>query len=89
MISDIVVDICVVVLIFCIYMAIRNHQVYKERQKVHYKIFEQDGNGNYKRDINEIKALLKVRESISTYGGMMWRFWKRPSSFYKEFLEKL
>ena len=89
MISEIILGICIIMLIFSLYMGIRNYFVYKERQKVHDKIFEQDGNGNYKRDHAEVVLLLKEQEEISTYNGMMWRFWKRPSSFYKEFLEKL
>lgn len=74
---------------FCCYMAMRNSWVYKERMKVHHKIFEQYKNGGYKRSYNEIVLLLKERDLISTYNEMVWRFWKRPSSFYKEFLEKL
>lgn len=80
---------CVVMIIFSLYMGFRNHQVYKEVTKVHHKIFEKNDNGNYKRDYYSIIELVNRKEEIATYGKMMRQFWKKPSSFFEEFLEEL
>ena len=74
--------------IFSGYMLIRNQQVFNERMKVHKAIFRRDKNG-FVHSYKEINDLIKEIDSIATYDQMMHRFWKRPSSFYKEFLEKI
>jgi len=66
----------------------RNHQVFKERTKVNARIFEKDDNGEYIWS-DRIFELVSETESIATYDQMMHRFWKKPDSFYKEFLENM
>lgn len=73
---------------FCGYMIIRNEQVFKERRKVHHKIFEKNSKGNYIHSKNII-SLCDEQERIATYDQVMYRIWRRPSSFYKQFLKDL
>lgn len=80
--------ICVIGMTFSIFMLYRNRQVFKERTKLHSKIFEQDENGEYIWS-SKIFELTAEADSIATYSQMMHRFWIAPSTFYKEFLENL
>jgi len=89
MIIDIVLVGCFGGLIFSIYMLIRNQQVFKEVMKVDKKIFKKDEEDNYTRKYDEIINLLNEVDSIATYSKVLLNFWKRPSSFYKDFLERL
>lgn len=66
----------------------RNHQVFRERTKVHSKVFEKDKTGNYIHS-NKIFQLTSEVDSIATYDQMMHQFWKKPNSFYKDFLYRL
>jgi len=68
-------------------MLFRNTLVYKERTNAHKKIFEKE-NGNYIWS-REIPTLIRELDSIATYNQMFRRFWTRPSSYYKEFLQDL
>ena len=76
-------------MLFPLYIMFRNHQVHKEVTKVHKKIFEKDNDGNYKRDYSSITELIKQQKEIATHRKMVIQFWKKPDSFFKEFLEEL
>ena len=66
----------------------RNSQVFRERTNVYAKIFEKDKNDNYIHS-SKIFELTAEADSVATYQQMMHCFWKKPDSFYKEFLENL
>ena len=80
---------CVIMTLFSLYMMFRNYQVHKEVTKVRKKIFEKDDDGNYKRDSSSIIELIKRQKEIATHGKMVIQFWKKPDSFFEEFLEEL
>ena len=88
MINNVVLGVCYVMIAVLVYMFIRNNQVYRERTKCHNAIFKKH-NGRYINNLDETTALLKERETIASYQGMFWTIWKRPSSFYKEFIERV
>lgn len=68
-------------------MLFRNTLVYKERTNAHKKIFEKE-NEKYIWS-REIPTLIRELDSIATYNQILHRFWTRPSSYYKEFLQDL
>ena len=78
----------IVMLMYCLFMLHRNGQVFKERMKIQGKIFEKDENDNYIWSM-QIPFLLVEMDGIATYDQMMHRFWKKPSSFYADFIEDL
>ena len=84
----IILCVCLIGIVFSLFMLHRNHQVFNERTKVSAKVFEKDRNGDYIWS-KEIFRLTSEMESITTYDQMMHLFWKKPDSFYKEFLENL
>lgn len=89
MTTDITLIICLIIgTLLCTYMAFRNRQVYNERKKTHNTIFMKDKNGRFINS-SEISRLCNEMDSIATYNKMINHFWKRPSSFYKDFLTKL
>ena len=79
---------CISFLIFFLILSIRNGSVYRERMKVHDKIFEKDNDNRYKRS-GQITALIREQDAIATYSDMVWKFWKPVNSFYAEFMERL
>ena len=77
--------ICVIMLVYALFMMRRNEQVFRERMKVHGKIFEKDNNGKYIWS-RQIGLLTAEVDGIATYSQMMHRFWIKPSSFYADFI---
>lgn len=76
-----------IMLMALIYMLLRNELVYREKTRLHYAIFLKDKNGRFINN-DRIFNLLKEDDKVS-YQGMVLRFWRRPSSFQKELLEKI
>ena len=85
---EIIVSICICGMIFSVCMLIRNEQTFRERMKIHAAIFKKDKNDNF-TNTDRIGELLTKRDSIASYNKILHTFWKRPNSFYKEFLEEL
>ena len=76
-----------ILLMALIYVLLRNTLVYREKMKLHHAIFLKDKNGRYVNSI-QIFDLLKEDDKIS-YQSILLRFWRKPSSFQKELLEKI
>lgn len=85
-------DIGMIILIISLtvngYLFIRNHLVYKEREKVRKLIFETE-NGNYKRTQFEVIELMDKSLMKYSYFEMWLKVWKPTKSFFKDFYQKL
>ena len=88
MIIELVLSICLCGALFSLYMLVRNNQTFKEVTKVREAIFKKDKNGKFINTF-EISDLLHKQNSIATYEKIFYTVWKRPSSFYKEFLKEI
>jgi len=77
-------------LVFNIYMMIRNTLVFRERERLRKIIFEKNDDGNYKYNEKEVIELMdKSGIMVHDYMKMVFQFWKPVKSYYRDFLSKL
>ena len=77
MFSQIVILICFIVMLFCIYMLTRNNKVFKARTNL------LDMARNEIKQHNGKYEILMKEHSKFTYNEMLYKFWKPVKSFYK------
>lgn len=70
------------ILAFLFYIFYRNHQVFKERERVRKIIFKKDKSGLYVNSNLETTVMVKEMNKIATYEKMWLTFWKPVKSFY-------
>lgn len=70
------------ILAFLSYMLYRNHQVFKERERVRKIIFKKGKDGLYVNSDLKTTAMVKEMEKIGSYLKVWLIFWKPVKLFY-------